>query len=59
MENTQAEQLILKADELAKRLRCGKSTIYLLAKSGKIPTYGLGKSGVRFDFASVLEALKR
>ena len=47
------------AAEIARRLRCGKSTIYKLAKSGNIPTIRIGKTGVRFDYRAVLEALQR
>ena len=43
---------LLKADELARRLNCGKSTIYRLAQTGKIPAIGIGDTGVRFDLAS-------
>lgn len=47
-----------KADELARHLNCGKSTVYKLAKTGKIPYVALG-TGVRFDLDSVLAALKK
>jgi excisionase family DNA binding protein len=50
---------IIQASELAERLKCGKSTVYSLAKAGRIPTIGLGKKGVRFDYTAVLEALKK
>ncbi|CAI4032326.1 hypothetical protein DNFV4_02756 [Nitrospira tepida] len=50
---------ILKADELARLLRCGKSTIYKLAKTGRIPCLGIGDIGVRFDRAAVLAALQQ
>jgi excisionase family DNA binding protein len=61
MQTTQhtAPSEIIQASELAQRLKCGKSTIYSLAKAGKIPTIGLGGKGVRFDYAAVLEALKK
>lgn len=48
-----------KAAGIARRLNCGKSTIYKLAKAGKIPTVRIGKTGVRFDYNAVLEALER
>lgn len=48
-----------KAAGIAKRLNCGKSTIYKLAKAGKIPTVRIGKTGVRFDYRAVLQALAR
>lgn len=47
-----------KADELAQHLNCGKSTVYKLAKTGKIPYVALG-TGVRFDIEEVLDALKK
>jgi excisionase family DNA binding protein len=48
-----------KAADIARRLNCGKSTIYNLAKAGKIPTVRIGKTGVRFDYRAVLQALQR
>lgn len=50
---------LLRANELAKLLGCGKSTVYQLAKLGKIPSYSIGKLGVRFNLTAVLEALHR
>jgi excisionase family DNA binding protein len=50
---------LLKAGELARRLNCGKSTIYRLAQTGKIPAIGIGETGVRFDLQAVLEALQK
>jgi excisionase family DNA binding protein len=49
------------AEELARRLDCAKSTVYAMAKSGAIPcvAVGVNKTGVRFDYAEVLEALKK
>ncbi len=52
-------QRLLKAEELAHHLNCGKSTVYALAKSGKIPAINLGATGVRFEINAVLEALRR
>ena len=52
-------QTLDKADGIAKRLNCGKSTIYKLAREGKIPTVRIGKTGVRFDYHAVFEALQR
>jgi excisionase family DNA binding protein len=59
MDNATSPEQFLRADEIARRLACGKSTIYTLAKAGKIPCIGLGKTGVRFDYAAVVEALKK
>jgi excisionase family DNA binding protein len=50
---------LLKAGELARRLNCGKSTVYRLAQEGRIPAIGIGQTGVRFSLPDVLEALKR
>ena len=50
MENTELlVDRLLKAEDIARRLNCGKSTIYRLAKTGKIPAIGIGETGVRFD----------
>jgi excisionase family DNA binding protein len=48
----------LTAEQIAERLQCGKSTVYALAKAGRIPSLGLGKKGRRFDFERVIEALE-
>jgi excisionase family DNA binding protein len=50
------ETALLRAAALARRLDCGKSTIYKLAATGKIPVVRIG-TGVRFDLAEVLAAL--
>ena len=36
----------------------GASTIYLLAKEGKIPAYRVGRTGIRFRISEVLDALR-
>lgn len=60
MHNTaQPERKIVRAETLATLLSCAKSTVYAMAKSGKIPKLLLGKQGVRFDIDEVLEALKK
>lgn len=56
---TSTTSKFLKAEEVAARLSCAKSTIYRLAQTGKIPSITIGVSGVRFDFEQVLEALKK
>ena len=53
------KETLLRASDLALHLRCGKSTIYKLAKQGQIPVVRIGMTGVRFDIDEVLEALKR
>jgi excisionase family DNA binding protein len=50
---------LLKAGELARKLNCGKSTVYRLAQTGKIPAIAIGETGVRFDLEAVLRALRR
>jgi excisionase family DNA binding protein len=52
---------LVKAKPLARILDCGVSTVYALAKAGKIPsiTIGVAETGVRFDVDAVLAALKR
>jgi len=59
MDESVSPQKLIKADELARRLACGKSTVYMLAKAGKIPSIAIGQTAVRFDFSAVLEALKK
>jgi excisionase family DNA binding protein len=49
----------LKAEEVANRLNCAKSTIYRLAQTGRIPAISIGRTGVRFDMNAVLEALRK
>jgi excisionase family DNA binding protein len=53
------EPVFIRADEVAKALSCAKTTVYGMAKSGKIPSIVLGKQGVRFDLQDVMTALKR
>ena len=52
------QDTLLRAADLARRLNCGKSTIYKLAKTGKIPVVRIGMTGVRFDFPAVLASLQ-
>lgn len=53
------QETLLRASDLARRLSCGKSTIYKLAKEGQIPVVRIGMTGVRFDIDEVMEALKK
>jgi excisionase family DNA binding protein len=46
-----------RAEDLAKFLNIGRSSVYLLAKQGRIPCIRFGVTGVRFDRRAVLEAL--
>lgn len=48
-----------KAEDLAKFLNIGRSSIYLLAKQGKIPCVRFGVTGVRFDRQAVLATLSQ
>jgi excisionase family DNA binding protein len=57
MNSQEPHQQLLRADELAQLLRCGKSTVYSLAKKGRIPSIAIGDYGVRFDRTAVLSAL--
>ena len=50
---------LLKAAPLAKILNCGVSTVYFLARTGKIPTISIGRAGVRFIAEDVIAALTR
>ena len=56
---TTIAERFLKAEEVANRLSCAKSTIYRLAQTGRIPSISIGRTGVRFDLAAVLEALRK
>lgn len=56
---TTTAERFLKAEEVAHRLSCAKSTIYRLAQTGRIPSISIGRTGVRFDLMAVLEALKK
>lgn len=56
MENTKT---LVRAAQVAHHMNCGKSTVYLLAKNGKIPVVKIGRTGVRFDLDSVLDALQQ
>lgn len=47
------------ASEVADALSCAKSSVYALARAGRIPYYRLGETGIRFDLEAVLEALKQ
>jgi excisionase family DNA binding protein len=50
---------ITTAEEVARVLKCGKSTVYALAKNGRIPYLSIGDRGIRFDLEAVLAALSR
>ena len=50
---------LIRAKPLAKILSCGVSTVYWLARTGKIPTISIGRAGVRFVAADVIAALTR
>lgn len=59
MDNPQPPAELILASDLARYLKCGKSTVYKMAQEGKIPTVSIGSRGVRFDLAAVLQALQR
>jgi excisionase family DNA binding protein len=42
----QSIKQLARADELAQRLSCGKSTVYQLTKAGKIPFVAIGLDGL-------------
>ena len=50
---------IIKAAPMARILKCGLGTIYVLARQGKIPKISIGKAGLRFVAKDVIEALTR
>jgi excisionase family DNA binding protein len=39
-----AERLLLKADEVARRLSLGRATVYLMMASGELPTFRKGRA---------------
>ncbi|MDC8450820.1 MAG: excisionase family DNA-binding protein [Nitrospira sp.] len=53
------QRQIATAEEVARGLKIGKSTVYMLAKTGQIPSLVIGKKGVRFDWDAVIEALRK
>ena len=61
MQDAATTARLLKAEELARILNCGKSTVYRLAQAGKIPSISIGEkeTGVRFELQACLNALKR
>ncbi len=40
----QTERLLLKADEVARRLSLGRATVYLMMASGELPTFRKGRA---------------
>ena len=56
-----SEKHLVDAKEAARVLGMGRGSLYRLAKAGLIPSYSAGPalSGVRFNIAEVLEALRR
>lgn len=59
MEHTTQPEPLIRATELARYLKCAKSTVYYLAGSGQIPIVKIGRTGVRFDLPAVMAALQR
>ncbi len=60
MEIAKADALV-SAKEAANALGMGASSLYRLAKAGKVPSYAVGPqlSGVRFSIIEVKQALRR
>ena len=54
-------QALVDAATVATKLGQAKTSIYRLAKSGRIPSYAAGPRlrGLRFDLSEVKEALRR
>lgn len=40
----QPDRLLLKADEVARRLSLGRATVYLMMSSGELPTFRKGRA---------------
>lgn len=49
---------LCRAEDIAEFLNIGKSSVYLLAKQGRIPCLRFGETIVRFDRRAVLKALQ-
>ncbi|MGO9257926.1 MAG: helix-turn-helix transcriptional regulator [Bryobacteraceae bacterium] len=54
----QSEKLILKADEVARRLSLGRATVYLMMASGELPTFRKGRA-VRVPARALEEWIER
>lgn len=52
---------LVSAKEAAKAVGMGASSLYRLARAGRVPSYGAGPklAGVRFCISEVKEALRR
>jgi len=52
---------LVRTKEAAKAMGMGPSSLYRLAKAGKVPSYSAGPrlSGVRFSIPELKEALRR
>jgi excisionase family DNA binding protein len=54
----QAGKLLLKADEVARRLSLGRATVYLMIASGELPTFRKGRA-VRVPADALEDWIKR
>ena len=52
------ERLLLKADEVARRLSLGRATVYLMMASGELPTFRKGRA-VRVPARALEQWLER
>jgi excisionase family DNA binding protein len=53
-----SEKLLLKADEVARRLSLGRATVYLMMASGELPTLRKGRA-VRVPVRALQEWIER
>lgn len=55
------EKVLVGVEQAARALGMGRSSLYRLAKTGRVPSYSAGPrmSGVRFSIPEVMEALRR
>ena len=58
-ESTPTAPALLTITELSKRLQLHRSTTRKLYQSGRIPGLKIGHRTLRFDFAAVLDALRK
>ena len=50
---------LLTAIELATRINSTPGTVRSWARTGRIPSYRMGKKTVRFNFSEVMEAMRK
>ena len=56
-----SEEILVDVKETSRVLGMGKSSLYMLARAGRVPSYACGPrmSGIRFAISEVKAALRR